>query len=354
MQDVLTLLQDAATAGLQLQVPQLPAALSAAVSAGAAAGDLGFLHAATEEGAASVLQLLEQGSSLLYWAGIAGSAQGMQNASCAEVCKQQLLRLWGVSVSTVDSTAHAEHAQMPKEAATEVAAALMRDAAAGGTLCEQLLNTAVLPAAVAAALLQAVCGSASAHPMTAKLAVVQQLLAHVQQHDALQQLQPEVIEATLQVLLGAAASSDASVGVPSETLSLLGAFLQSGAAVSTPTAQQVLVCMGTHPDFGQQLQSLLQQQQGMDTVPAAQVLLCALLQQVAVQAVPAQQSWELYQLLLQLGGAQQLPQKDMLTVCSVLIQQQGVQQALTQHSGCCSCGSRLWLAQGLSLLLWSS
>jgi hypothetical protein len=316
MQELLTALQDAATAGLQLQVPQLPAALSAAVKAGAAAGDLSFLHAATENSAAAALQLPEQDRSLLRWAGIAGSAQGMQNSSCAEVCRQQLLQLWGVAVSTADP------AHMPKEAAAAVAAALVQDAAAGGTLCEELLVSAALPAAVAAALLQAVCQGGSAHPMAAKLAVVQQLLAHVQQHGVLQQLQPKVLEATLQVLFGAAASSDASVGMPSETLSLLGAVLQSGAAVSTPTAQQVLVCMRRHPDFGQQLQELLQQQQRTDNVAAAQVLLCTLLQQSEAQAVPAQQSWELYQLLLQLGGAQQLPPQDMLSVCSVLILQQ--------------------------------
>jgi hypothetical protein len=230
MQEVLTVLQDAATAGVQLQLPQLPSALSAAVSAGAAAGDLGFLHAATEEGVASVLQLSEQDQSLLYWAGIAGSAHGMQDASCAEVCKQQLLQLWGVSVSTADPQ------QVPKAAAAGVAAALMHDAAAGGTLCEQLLDTAALPAAVAAALLQAVCQGGSAHDglLLAKLAVIQQLLAHVQQYGVLQQLQPTVLEAALQVLLGAAMSSAGSVGVPLEALPLLEALLQSGAVVSTP------------------------------------------------------------------------------------------------------------------------
>ena len=110
--------------------------------------------------------------------------------------------------------------------------------------------------------------------------------------------------------------------MPAQALPLLNALLQSGAAVSTPVAKQVLVCMRTHPDFGQQLHSLLQQLQGTAYVAAAQVLLCTLLQQSAAQAVPAQQSWQLYQLLLKLGGAQQLPQKDMLTVCSVLILQQ--------------------------------
>jgi hypothetical protein len=316
MQEVLTVLQDAATAGLQLQLPQLPAALSAAVSAGAAVGDLCFLHAATE-GAGAALKLEEkEGRSLLRWAAIAGSAQGMCNASCAEVCKQQLLQLWGVGVST------AEHGQVPKEAALEVAAALMRDAATGGSLCQQLLLSAALPAALAAALLQVTCKSASAVPLAAKLAVAQQLLAHVQQHGVLQQLQPKLLEDTLQVVLGTATSSQASLSVPAEALQLLEAMLHSGAAVSAATAQQVLVCMCTHLDFGRQLQSLLQQQQGTDNAAAAQVLLCTLLQQSKVQAVPAQQLWQLYQLLLELGGAQQLPQQDMLAVCSVLILQQ--------------------------------
>jgi hypothetical protein len=318
MQEVLSALQDAATAGLQLQIPQLPAALSAAVSAGAAVGDLSFLYAAMDDDAAAVLQLSAQEQSLLHWAGVAGSAQGMRDASCAEVCRQQLLQLAGVAVSTADTE------QVPKEAAAVVGAALMHDAAASGTLCQQLLDTAALPAAVAAGLLQAVCQVGSAHPLAAKLAVVQQLLAHVQQHGVLQQLQSKVLEDTLQVLLGAAASSDASVSVPSEVLSLLGAFLQSGAAVNAATAQQVLVCMRTHPAFGQQLQGLLQKQEGTDKAAAAQTLLCTLLQQSEAQAVPAQQSWELYQLLLQLGGAQQLPLKDMLAVCSVLILQQSI------------------------------
>jgi hypothetical protein len=203
MQDVLTLLQDAATAGLQLQVPQLQAALSAAVAAGAAAGDLSFLHAATADGAAATLQLGQQDSSLLCWAAVSGSAQGMRNTSCAEVCRKQLLQLWDAAVST----AVTDH--VSKEYAAAVAAALMQGAAAGATLCEQLLNTAALPAAVAAALLQAVCHGGSAHPMAAKLAVMQQLLAHVQQHDVLQQLQPKVLQDTLQLLLSAAVSSPA-------------------------------------------------------------------------------------------------------------------------------------------------
>ena len=200
MQEVLSVLQDAATAGMQLPMPQLPAALSATVSAGAAAGDLSFLHAASENGAAAALLLSGQDRSLLCWAGITGSAQGMQDAFCAEVCKQQLLQLWGVAVST------AGNVQVPKAAAAAVAAALMHDAAAGGTLCDQLLESAALPAAVAAALLQAVCEIGSAQPMPTKLAVVQQLLAHVQQHRVLQQLQPKVLQNTLRVLLSSATS----------------------------------------------------------------------------------------------------------------------------------------------------
>ena len=58
--------------------------------------------------------------------------------------------------------------------------------------------------------------------------------------------------------------------------------------------------------------------------------MCTLLQQLEAQAVPAQQSWELYQLLQQLGGAQQLPPQGVLAVCSVQFALSSLQCAVSR------------------------
>jgi len=301
-------------------IAQLPSALSAVVQIGAAAGDLSLWRAAQE--AAAALQLTQDHLCELEWAAVTGSAMGIAVQSTPAAApqdgsgpgtatQQQLLQLWPSAIDLARS------APMPAKAAAALVAALAKDTEAGGDLSQQLLQV-LLPLTLLEPLLCAACSTADRQQPGA-VQVLQQLAAPVLQCGQLTELQPRVVAALLQTVL-----ADESAVDFSSVLQLVDTILQSGESVGHTAAQRLSSRLVGDGSAQEQFLEYLDRVSGTaPTAAGSQVLLGDLLQAVGPAAAHAEWSWQLFQQLHAAGaGGWQLPAKQLLQTCSLLINQQ--------------------------------
>jgi len=313
------------------RIALLPSALSAVVEIGAAAGDLSLWRAAQE--AAAALQLTQENLCELQWAAVTGSALSLAVQSTAapqaaaapgdgsgpSTATQQLLQLWPSAIDLAQS------AYMPAKTAAAVVAALAQDAEAGGGLSQQLLQEQ-LPLTLLEPLLFYACIQVHIEPPLAAVQVLQQLMAPVLQRGSLAELQPRVVAALLPTVLADESTVDFSI-----VLQLVDTILQSGESVGHDAAQRLSSLLAGDGSAQQEFLQYLDHVSGTAAAAAAaagsQRFLSDLLQTLGPAAAHVEWSWQLFQRLTAAGaGGWQLPAKQVLQTCSMLINQQSSSQ----------------------------
>jgi hypothetical protein len=293
----------------------LPGMLRAAANAAAACGDVSVYRTAVQH--AQQLQLSSADLAAVRSAAVTGAAAAAAAQTMDRGSTDALRQLWP-SVLPSASSEQTSTELLPKDAAAAVVAAV----AVSTPVADLVLGSAALPSVLLVQLLQAAVDSKQTK-------AAQQLLAHAEQHQLLQQLPPTLLLAA--VRQSSSTDATARIGYAQQAVELL---LQQGQVPDAAAAVSLLPGTAAAEDQWQQLVAWLQQQCSTAPAPAAYRLLCDMLLASASKQT-ADQTWQLCRLLQSCQEADSWPAAQQglpAVVTSALIQQQAAAAASSDSS----------------------